>query len=364
MSGVATPATPVAAWAAADGRDAVLCGLGARTSVGQASLAVAAAVNAGISGLALHPGFADLDDEPVSFAADTLLPATVPLRERMVALLASVVGELLDGLPSGAARPDAVWIAVPEPRAGMPPDIGAELDVSLRRLGLPPARVVPAGHAAGLMAMQAAAAAVAERAVDLALVAGVDSYHHAQTIAALDANRRLMAGRNPGGFPVGEGAGACLIAHPAVAADRGLPVRARIVAAASAHEPEPLRSRNPCLGAGLSAVFRATAAGIRDVEGPRFGTAYCDLNGERYRNDEFVEAMMRTHAFFVDGHDYLSPADCWGDVGAASGPLFALLAIRAGERGAARHPVALLWAGADGGDRSAVALEVAIGARP
>jgi len=54
----------------------------------------------------------------------------------------------------------------------------------------------------------------------------------------------------------------------------------------------------------------------------------CDLNGERYRSTEYTYALLRTEELFVKtrvGH----PADCWGDVGAASGPLFASLALPA-----------------------------------
>jgi 3-oxoacyl-[acyl-carrier-protein] synthase-1 len=85
---------------------------------------------------------------------------------------------------------------------------------------------------------------------------------------------------------------------------------------------------------------------------------YCDLNGQRYRNEEFVYALLRTQESFVDAHDYECPADCWGDVGAASGPLFASLAIRANERGYSKGRFPLAWAGSNAGYRSAMVLEL------
>ena len=68
--------------------------------------------------------------------------------------------------------------------------------------------------------------------------------------------------------------------------------------------------------------------------------------------------MMRTQDGFVDPHDYLSPADCWGDVGAASGLLFAVLAVVSGLRGYAKGHYPLMWAGSDSGHRAAVALTI------
>ena len=127
--------------------------------------------------------------------------------------------------------------------------------------------------------------------------------------------------------------------------------------AATAIEPHPLRSTEPCLGEGLTAAFSAVIGNLQ-LPHEIITATYCDLNGERYRNEEFVYAMFRTQAGFVDANDYISPADCWGDVGAASGPLFAVLAIAARLRGYAKGAYPLLWAGSDSGYRSAVALAI------
>lgn len=205
------------------------------------------------------------------------------------------------------------------------------------------------------MALQAAAEAVSRREVEVALVIGIDSYHDAQTIRSLDTRRRLMAARNPSGFPPGEAAGACLLLTRAAASRRGLPILARVRSASTAVEAHPLRSNDPCLGEALTAVIDAVAASL-EVSHGKISTAYCDLNGERYRNEEFVYALMRTQAAFDDAHDYVSPADCWGDVGAASGPLFAVLAIASGLRSYSKGRFPLLWAGSDSGLRSAVLL--------
>ena len=75
--------------------------------------------------------------------------------------------------------------------------------------------------------------------------------------------------------------------------------------------------------------------------------AICDLNGEPYRSEEFTFTVLRTQTAFADATRFVTPADCWGDIGAASGPLFANLAIAAAQRGYAKGPRALLWASSD-----------------
>ncbi len=347
----------VAAWAPLPGEYICICGIGARTAVGLSAEASAAAVRGSISGLGLHPSFVDLDDEPVSFAADPAIAPDIPIAERMLRMLQSVAEEVQSQIPS-TIKIDGVWLALPEPRSGLPADLAAWLaaahsgNTDLLRA---PVHALSRGHAGGLMSLQAAAQALSRGEVETALVIGVDSYHDTRTIASLDLRRRLMSGRNRSGFPPGEAAGACLLVRGEVAQRHRLPVFARIRSAATAIEPHPLRSTEPCLGEGLTAVLSSVAGSLR-VPHELITASYCDLNGERYRNDEYVYALMRAQEAFVDPHDYISPADCWGDVGAASGLLFVVLAVVSSARGYAKGSVAVLWAGSDSGYRSAVAL--------
>jgi 3-oxoacyl-[acyl-carrier-protein] synthase-1 len=85
---------------------------------------------------------------------------------------------------------------------------------------------------------------------------------------------------------------------------------------------------------------------------------YGDINGERYRTDEWGFAVLRTNHALRSVQSEV-PTQCWGDVGAASGALGCMLAVRAWARGYAKGTRALVWAGSDGGLRSAVVLEEA-----
>jgi 3-oxoacyl-[acyl-carrier-protein] synthase-1 len=88
----------------------------------------------------------------------------------------------------------------------------------------------------------------------------------------------------------------------------------------------------------------------------RISDIICDINGERYRGEEWGFVCLRLPQYFNDPTAYRSPADCWGDMGAASGPLFMMLACQAAERGYAKSARCLVWAGSENGLRGAVVL--------
>ena len=349
----------VSAWrAAAAGDDICVVGLGARTAVGAGVQATAAAVRGAISGLVLHSRFIDQGGEPVSFACDPALDPELPLVERMAAMLYAASAEALASAAS--TMPDACVLALPEPRAGLPTDLKSTLsDAHARHLNLPrdAVRTLSRGHAGGLMALQAAAQWLADGDFRAVLVVGVDSYHDAQTMHSLELHRRLKSSQICGGFAPGEAAGACLLVRETVAQGAGPHVLARIRAVATAMEPHPLRATEPCVGAGLTAAIAAATQGLKFPQ-EEITLTYCDLNGERFRNEEFAFAQLRTQDAFVDANNYLSPADCWGDVGAASGPLYVALAAASKQRGYAKGSFPLLWAGSDGGYRSALTLSL------
>lgn len=343
------------------GGDAFLCGTGARTAIGLDAASTAAAVRAGLSGITVHAGFLDKADEPMHFASDALLPENLPVPERIAGMLGPVLHEAVGAAPlSGSGLRLSCWLALPEPRTGLSlEDASAAGSRAFTDRGLPAPQPLPRGHAAGLMALQVAAQKVANGETDLAIAAGADSYQDLQTLVALDRAGWLMSSTNRNGFPPGEAAAACLVASRAAVERLGLPVFGRVVAGSTAVEPLPIRSRDGvCIGVALTAVLRDLISGLQ-LPQEEITATYCDLNGQRYRNEEFVYALLRTQEAFVDAHDYLCPADCWGDVGAASGLLYAALAVAAVRRGYAKGSRPLLWAGSESGYRSAVLLNLA-----
>ena len=84
----------------------------------------------------------------------------------------------------------------------------------------------------------------------------------------------------------------------------------------------------------------------------------CDLNGERYRAQEWGFASLRVADAFDDPLSYRAPAGSFGEMGAASIPLFTILACQSAARRYAPGTHALLLASSESGQRGAVLLQV------
>ncbi|TGO02654.1 hypothetical protein PN36_21215 [Candidatus Thiomargarita nelsonii] len=67
--------------------------------------------------------------------------------------------------------------------------------------------------------------------------------------------------------------------------------------------------------------------------------------------------MLRTREFFIEPGKFIAPADCWGDVGAATGALLINLITTAAAKGYAQGELSLLWASSESGERSAALLQ-------
>jgi 3-oxoacyl-[acyl-carrier-protein] synthase-1 len=134
-----------------------------------------------------------------------------------------------------------------------------------------------------------------------------------------------------------------------------LPRLARVSGAHAAMESRTIASDAEVLGHGLAdAVLGATGALRLPAEAVE--DVYGDINGERYRADEWGFALLRAGRA-LRTVQCKTPASCWGDVGAASGALGCVLAVRAWARGYASGSRALVWGGSDNGLRAAVVLQ-------
>jgi 3-oxoacyl-[acyl-carrier-protein] synthase-1 len=211
--------------------------------------------------------------------------------------------------------------------------------------------VIETGHAAGTMAVRAAWEAVRAGA-EFALAGGVDSYLDPDTLEWLEANEQVHGAapaNNAWGFTPGEAAGFVLLASAAAAGQYRLPQSFQLLSTATARETKLIKTDAVCVGEGLTDLFRALAASL--VPGTQADQLYCDMNGEAYRADEFGFAVLRVGGLFRDPGGFIAPADCWGDVGAASGPLLLLLAEAAARKGYAPGPVAGAFTSAESGER-------------
>jgi 3-oxoacyl-[acyl-carrier-protein] synthase-1 len=339
---------------------------GARTPLGLQAAPAAAALRAGISGMREHPFMIDRAGDPMPGALDVQLDAVMMGPDRLLALAETALREVCTPLTAASAPRILlpVYLGLPELRPGFTKQDAEAVRSGLARFqGLPieisEVNVSTEGHAAGLAALKIATDQIQQGACEACLVGGVESYFQPDTMEWLDENRQLAGAVSRSGFVPGEGAGFCLLMAERAWKRLGFGALARVLAVAIGRETKLIKTSDVCLGAGLTAVVRSAVDGLAPPS-ETINAVICDINGERYRGEEWGFVCLRLSQYFDDPTAYRSPADCWGDMGAASGPLFAMLACQAAARGYAKGPRTLLWASSEGGLRGAAVLETLV----
>lgn len=342
-----------------------IVGLGACTPVGRSAWASAAAARAGITGFARHPFMVDSVGAPMQVALAPWLAPSLRGVARMEALLMPALAEAVTALgraPQEAAR-WALALALPASRPGLPQDLGPQL---VARVGqhfkgmFGSAATFSNGHAAGLLAMQAACTKLGQGALDACVVAGVESWLEPQTLEWLETCEQLHGAgplNNAWGFVPGEAASALLLVRESMARAWGLGPLARVVSVGTAHETKRIKTETVCVGEGLTQALRQALAAL--PQGEQVADIYCDMNGEAYRADEFGFAALRTKEHVAAMGDFVAPADIWGNVSAAGGLLNPMLACVAAHKGYAKGGLALTWASSETGERAAALLACA-----
>ncbi|MCX4239743.1 beta-ketoacyl synthase N-terminal-like domain-containing protein [Paraliomyxa miuraensis] len=343
--------------------DACIVNCGARTVVGLRAWTTAAAVRAGISRLGFHPYMLDKYGDEMRVAMDCKLDEHVEGEDRMRRLARWALEEVCEPLAPFLSRA-AVFMGLPESRPGWSADAGLPLArevVGEVAPAIPLERVValPHGNASAIFGMARAIEALRAGECEVALVGGVESYIHVDTLEWLDDNGQLLNDHDSrSSFVPGEGAGFLALASRSWCRSQRVPVLARVVGIGLAEEPNRIKTDAVCTGEGLTRAIRDAVQGL-DLPEDKIGDTLCDLNGERYRSEEFAFAALRNPHPFVDANCFAAPADSWGDVGAASGALLAICGVASFMRSYAKTDHVMAFAGSESGLRGAVVLGAA-----
>ena len=158
---------------------------------------------------------------------------------------------------------------------------------------------------------------------------------------------RLKTETRAHGFIPGESAAFLVVERRSVATSRGAPALAEIGTVSYGREPASVLSEEPLRGIGLA---EAIAPVFRAARGEAAGIL-CDLNGEYYRMKEWGLAMGRAFEGASSLPPLWHPAECIGDVGAASAIAYVAIATIAFGRAYFAGPQLLIWAGSDSGGR-------------
>ncbi len=316
--------------------------VGARCPLGLDALQTAMAVRAGL----LEPrscDFLDKRNNRIGCVRARWLPDDLHGVERWLALAVPALAEASRGW---GEEPLPLWVAVPEAdRPDDDPAVGGMLDELARgaELVIAPKKsgLVRGGQAAFVEALLQAERQL-EAGAPAAIVGGVDSYFHPDTLRWLDEGYRLHAPRALDGFIPGEGAAFALLEREGDARVEITQVDQAIERSVAADEPN--------LAQALTALMREA------LGDDAAAWVLSDINGEAHRVSEWEKVAIRCGLRGERVVHQRLPGDL-GDVGAATGALMLAVASSFWHAGCAPRDRALMMLASERGERGVFVAE-------
>lgn len=347
--------------------DVMVVAVGMVTSVGLSAAETAASVRAGTMRFTEVP-WRDQAFEPFTLAevpgdglpdlVDSLAAAPgLTARERRMLRLGTMPLAQCRGRIGGQAGRIGLDLALPDRETLLPLDRPALVERLARQtdaaFDIERSDATAQGRAGGLVAVGQAARRIRDETATFALAGAVDTYRDSYLLGILDQEQRVKSSAHSDGFIPGEGGGFLLLAGRAAAKALGIDPLARITPVYEAFEEGHLYSDKPYRGEGLAdALAKLLEAG--DVEDP-IQEVYSSMNGENHWAKEWGVAFLRNKDAFAPEHRLHHPADCFGDTGAACGPLLIGLAAWGIAQGYRQSP-SLVLASSDRGARAVLAV--------
>jgi len=341
----------------------VILGVGMLTAVGLTARETAASVRGRVARFG-ESAIRDRNSNPFTLAEvpddglpaldDTVANAPLTGRERrMVRLASKPLRECLAALPPRSTR-IGLSLALPEAETAKPLDRRAFLTHLARQTDgcFDPAGsdASHSGRAGGITAIGQAVLTIQQGIADVMIAGGVDSYRDAYVLGTLELEERVKTDLSWDGFIPGEGAGFLLLGAQKAASRLGMPTLGTVTPVSMGFEEGHLYSKAPYRGDGLAQTFQQlVSTGVVDAP---IGEVYSSMTGESHWAKEWGVAHLRSRAAFREDCEIHHPADCYGDVGAASGPLMAGLASL-GMRERYRRSPSLVYGSSDRGARAA-----------
>lgn len=350
--------------------DAVLVGIGLMTPVGLSAAETAASVRSAtmrFTETSLH----DKRFEPVTLGQipdEALVPLTGDVAAasgltsrvmRMLRIAPPAIAEAMNTLPARAPQP-GLLLALPETETSIPLDGGAFLRLLAAQSGaafdLKYANADLRGRAGGIAALGTAVRMVTSGAAPVMLAGGVDTYRDLFVLGTLDAEGRVKSSSNLDGFIPGEGAAFLLVASGEATQRFAMTPLAVLSGMKESFESGHFYSSEPYRGDGLANCLQQVwGSGL--LQAP-VAEVWSSMNGESHWGKEWGVAFLRNRPMFGEEHGVQHPADCYGDLGAASGPALVALAALGIGGGYSRAP-ALVYGSNDRGQRAAMVVQSA-----
>lgn len=341
-----------------------IAGMGMITPLGPNVQTTVAAVNAGISAYSLSE-YQTEAGEPITMAR---VPNQVFERvqcefpeegdvfnyrhERMIRMAIIAVRECLpqhdteDAIPLLLAMPEMPISE--EDLTPIVPALGHNLAPWVKRSHI---RRFSLGRSAGLEAINFAFDYLMDQRQDYVLIVGVDSFDDDAVINQY--KDRLLSLGSADAFAPGEGACTLLLTRHLELADKRDGVAIALHKPGMADEEGHLFSDKPYRGDGLDKAFKLA---LKDQPPQSIHTIYSSMNGESYWAKEYGVAYLRSKEKFNDNVKIEHPADCYGDLGAATAT--ALITVAAEKLRKTKHaPKTLVSCSSDKAMRGALVVE-------
>lgn len=185
-------------------------------------------------------------------------------------------------------------------------------------------RTVHTGRAAVIHSLDLAQGFLNGSQNDYVLVGASDSHWDSTVIALLDKAGRALAPGEKNAFAPGEGACFLLLTRQP---EKALQIDGHLISLSNpgtAEEAGHLNSKEPYLGEGLHQAFQQA---LNNHQGDKIHSIYSSMNGEHHWAKEYGVATSRNQQHLADNLIHQHPADCLGDLGAASGAVLIALAV-------------------------------------
>lgn len=202
------------------------------------------------------------------------------------------------------------------------------------------------GRVGGVSALARGAAWLRE-GVKYCVVVGVDSYLRRETIADFAARRVIRTAENADGFVPGEAATAVLLGR------HGGEDSLTLAGFGFGQDPSTAENDEPVRGDGLTEALRA-AFQSSGTGWDRVDYRIADISGGQRGFREASLALTRTLRTRRDVVKVWHPAECIGDIGAATVPCLLSVALAASRRRYAPGPGVLIHVSGEDGRRAAV----------
>jgi 3-oxoacyl-[acyl-carrier-protein] synthase I len=348
--------------------EVAIVAVGMMTSVGLTSVETAASVRAGVSRFTqIEWRDQRFERFVVSEVIEEGLPELVEdinaegsLTWREARLLRLAHQPLLEALKplQRPGRMPKLLLALPDKHTKIPLDenlflnrLAVQTGHAFERAG---SMVVAKGRAGGLLAIGQAAEKIRSGEATVFLAGGADCYVDLYILASLDFEGRVKSSKHLDGFIPGEGAGFVLLAGRKTAEKLRLPILGLLSHFVEGFEEGHLGSETPYKGEGLANAFQKLFETVKLAEPVK--EVYSAMNGESHWAKEWGVAFLRNKAAFDPNLSMHHPADCFGELGAASGPILTGIAAL-GTVNTYRRSPSLVYASSDHGPRSILTLE-------